>query len=327
MCVCVQFVTSIITCFKMAALDYKLDITSAAFDIPDFDEFLKACRCDPDDQWNVFHKTMEQYKSPAWIRARIYRVTASTCVDIYKAMSFPKRTQDKLASVYMKHLAAFNRSTCAPGESAPPASCAAMMYGLNNEEQGREAYLSQNTHLTYRPCGMFINQEGSIAASPDGLLFRDPQCADNESEWRQAELLEIKCPYRARAIEGANPDETKRLVIEAVPYLKYGKGHGKNRKVKIDRTCPQGLTYWHQIMCAMNVTGIHRCHFVVWTPYTCISVGYQYDPAWDHVASELASFWGVLVKVLHTEKQTQAVKQAAIAQSRKCPRHSPYTRK
>ena len=78
------------------------------------------------------------------------------------------------------------------------------------------------------------------------------------------------------------------MVVDRVPYLM---NCGPGGMVCLKRGNAQGRRYWNQIQLGMTVSGIHKCHFVVWTPHILISFGIKYDSNWQTFGQCLDGFW------------------------------------
>lgn len=122
----------------------------------------------------------------------------------------------------------------------------ATAHGLHFEAEAIQNYEQISGHTVSR-CGIFIDSDlAFLAASPDGIV-------------EGKIVVEVKCPFSAKG---------KEINDRTVPYLKKCDGGFTLKKNHI---------YYAQVMCQLSVTGLHTCHFIVYTICSIIIVEIERD--------------------------------------------------
>ena len=272
-----------------------IDIGNAVKGYTDFELFIKHIAKTDLERFLLSKLTQKQAASPAWMKARLFRITASVCSELVtvveKFMStsagFYKASLIKKANeMYLKHSTAANMLLFAPS-SQHKRNFPACQWGIDNESTAREKYLAFNTHLHCEQMGIVVSRSGALGASPDGVLFRNTEYTNNPEHWDKGELLEIKCPYKCRDTKGKDKEETVDLVVSQLDYLMFT----SPGTIELNQANAQGRKYFHQVQMGMHVLGLKRCHFLIWTPHISISFAVLYLESWDQIAKNLEFFW------------------------------------
>jgi hypothetical protein len=228
------------------------------------------------------------------------------------ALANVKKRKRKIETMFADHTNACNLSMT-PRVEKRENTPRPLQWGLDNEDLARRSYMERNPELSCVQTGMFVSADGALGASPDGIIYRCPQAeadciSKDPKRWKEGELLEIKCPWSVRHLVAETPEETMDLVVKQLGYLNVGCSQGYVPQVQLNRANAQGHKYYHQIMCAMNVTGIHKCHFVVWTPHVMFSIGYVYDEWWGAWCIKLTDFWFEFMRHTYAQRQKKQLK-------------------
>ena len=100
--------------------------------------------------------------------------------------------------------------------------------------------MAKHSDLKIQNCGVFLHKNHSyIVTSPDGIA--NCKCHGKT-------LIEIKCPFNIRN-KTIQEWRCSWMFLEKEGVL----------------TLPRTHRYYAQIISQMGVTGIHSCHFIVWT--------------------------------------------------------------
>ena len=263
------------------------DIVNLCKTSPDFETFIRYNQRSLDDRLTLAVMTQGQSISKHWKLNRLFRITASKCSEIVAFLQTgptEERLREKATKLYNDHIRSHNWITCNIAESA--CHIHALKYGLRNESTARKLYLSRNKHLTCTETGLLTSNTGALGASPDGILFRNPQHASKFSTWCEGEILEIKCPYKCRDTKGTDPSDARAKIVNELAYLKWN-----GDEIELNMCNAQGRNYFNQVQMQMHILGSFRCHFVIWTPHTMFSFPVAYNPEWRYVAELLTTFW------------------------------------
>lgn len=276
-----------------------LDLWELAFTCDSQDELLERCRITDRNRVLIADLTREQRDCREWWLARSFRITASMCGELESLIvsnggikglqAGSQAVPLKANSLFDNHRKAMNLRK----RGLPPKDSftyhRALRWGTENEATARELYLKQ-VKMKCLETGIILSTSGGLGASPDGLLYRDEKAMGDVNRFKEGELLEIKCPYSARDTYGASPEETRRKVINEIPYLREWVTDGV-KKLELNKSNSQGRRYWNQVQMGMYVSGIKKCHFVVWTPHILLSFGVCFDPKWEEYGQALQVFW------------------------------------
>ena len=174
---------------------------------------------------NIELNTRMQSLSPLWRKERQFRITASNFGTICKATE--KRDMRKLAHALLhpKDL-----------DNIP-----AIRYGREKEAVAVTA-MERDYGVKVNPVGLCVNPQWPfLGASPDGVIGDD--C-----------LLEVKCPYAARARE---------ITPVSVPYMKQVNG-----QLHLD----DSHSYYYQVQGQLMITGRPQCIFAVYTEVDMVAI-------------------------------------------------------
>lgn len=168
--------------------------------------------------------TTAQSECKEWFAERKLRVTASQFGDIIKRK---KDVNQKFLTRLFGPKRFSNEAT---------------EYGLRHEPDARKEYLRQRPNSHAHECGLVVNPQFSfIGASPDNKI-----CENGNTG-----LLEIKCPFNARA-------KTMEEAIADIPGFFL---HHENENIKLKRAD----NYYYQVQGQLLVTGAPFCDFIVWS--------------------------------------------------------------
>lgn len=184
-----------------------------------------------------------------WLQVREYRVTASNFGRVLKAVkrqSFPPSLFKTLRGQYAS-------TECAT----------AVKWGKTHEKEAVRAYSALH-RVVVEAAGMFVDESGMLAATPDGLIG-------------DREIIEVKCPYSARncTIEDV-ASKTKNF------FLRPSGG-----SLVLDTE----HDYYHQIQGNLHLGNRSLCHLVVWTPLQLAVIGVPYDHSWGKNVETLKLFY------------------------------------
>lgn len=200
------------------------------------DEFVEALKVDAS---SVEVATRLQSKSVRWHDERKYRVTASNFGVVCK-----RRAPNPPLVRRLLYATTIDMTT------------AALEWGRSHEEEARMEYeKTLESGYKVEACGLFVYENGFLAATPDGIVVDDHSNKDR--------LLEIKCPYSFR-------DDT---VLSACSSSKFFCTLEDNRP-RLKKT----HNYFYQIQGQMAIAGIHRCDFIVWTSKDLSVETVTFDP-------------------------------------------------
>jgi len=275
-----------------------LDLITDVNNYPEFHNFLKAVSKTDEERYLFANVTKMQAESDLWKRARLFRVTASVCVEVAKLFNNPlswvggnlkSQLQKKAKQMCVNHMKAFMNLSNNNNNGFNSAAC---QYGINNESQARAVYLKRNPHLFCKETGIVLSNSGGLGASPDGILYRSKRAMKDPLRWKEGELLEIKCPFNCRDIgsPNENQEQIREKIINKCKYLEWKTIMGE-RKITLNLEDPQGLKYYHQVQMGMYVSDLLLCHFVIWNKNICFSFGISFDQLWKTTASNLNYFW------------------------------------
>ncbi|SMN02463.1 phage-related exonuclease [uncultured Candidatus Thioglobus sp.] len=182
-----------------------------------------------DDLAAIEKATVGQSLRKRWHEERFGRLTASNFGRVCKVR--------KVESMAIKLLYA----------PSSVLSSSAIQWGKDHEDEARKQYQATLPpgHCV-RECGIFIHStSGYLAASPDGLVFRDGEKG----------ILEIKCPFSFRS---------KSSILEAIDNNKCLFCHidEETKSVMLKRN----HDYFYQVQGQMAVVGAQWCDFVIWAP-------------------------------------------------------------
>ena len=124
--------------------------------------------------------------------------------------------------------------------------------------------------LIVHESGIFISQQGFLAASPDGIVT-----SVNNSKEGYCGVIEIKCPYSCRFLSVREACSRKGFFCELV-----------NDEIHLRRN----HHYFYQIQGSMAVVGVEWCDFIVWTTKDLTIERIKFD----------STFWRDKFKLLHS---------------------------
>ncbi|XP_015778439.1 PREDICTED: uncharacterized protein LOC107356337 [Acropora digitifera] len=125
-------------------------------------------------------------------------------------------------------------------------------------------HLVRKGRLTETETGIWLDPNGVLGASPDGLTG-------------QNQVLEVKCPYTQRHLTIAE------AVLNDSFCLK--RNHDGTYQLKEDHL------YWHQVQGQLFLTRRHFCFFVVWTAKESTVLLIKRDETWAENIDILSEFY------------------------------------
>ena len=190
--------------------------------------FLESLKCTEEEREEIEKATREQSQSKRWFQERQLRLTASKFGLIVKR----RRQHTSLVSQLLY--------------KSVSASVSALQWGREHEADALNQYqqtLSDDIRVSR--VGIYIDQCGYLAASPDGIVM------DTNSQ--PMRLVEVKCPFSAQ-------DKTVEQACHEIKSFCCSLDEAKKPYLKSDHD------YYFQVQGQMAITGICECDFVVWTP-------------------------------------------------------------
>lgn len=236
------------------------------------EEVLSKIKTTKSESLELAIQTKQQSSSDLWRHIRGHRVTASKCGEILnlklKGGDLRKKAFKLFSKVCNGALLEQN-GICQSNIPAP------IKWGLEKESEARQLYLKNTPHFTCVEYGIFLSNSGILGASPDGILFRSLDDLQKAC-FRNAELLEIKCPYSKRLIRGKTQAQTTYMVMNSLKYIKQNKSGGYS----LNTRNTQGFKYWHQVQMSMFITETKTCRFVIYTPNMLYEFEVKKDLNW-----------------------------------------------
>lgn len=181
--------------------------------------------------------TIGQHANEKWLVGRKLRLTSSKFGMVIDACH-----RNKYPNSLMKNLL----------EGYNLQRVLAVQWGKDNEQTALQKFM-EVSHLAVVPTGMWIDESGILAASPDGLIGNDA-------------VLEIKCPYKYR-------EASLKTGVQDKKYLYYY----ENGKIIIQKQ----HAYYHQVQGQLYLTNRERCYFFIWTPNEREIFIINKDPSWE----------------------------------------------
>jgi hypothetical protein len=192
--------------------------------------------------------TVGQRDNPLWHHARNGRLTASNFGVVLNA----KRATPSLIK---RLLGEYDASRAK-----------AVVWGVNNENEAVKSFSNQ-TGLPVEETGIWLHPSGLLGASPDGLVGKN-------------HLIEVKCPYSARASTIADAvDNIKDFCLS------------RNSKTATSYTLRRKHVYWHQVQGQLHITGCEFCYFVVWATKDMAILNIRKDGSWAANLDLLRDFY------------------------------------
>jgi hypothetical protein len=176
--------------------------------------------------FEIAQETVGQSSNAKWCSLRRTLITASNFYSILHKL--PKTSTAKS----VEHLLYAMYSSSSKG---------ALRHGLDYEGEARDFYVA-TTGVHVEECGIFVDKDGMLGASPDGLIEEDG-------------LLEIKCPY--------TPYTNKcKSITEAIgkKWITYLDNSENEIKLKLNSQ------YYLQIIGQLGITGRSYCDLLVYIP-------------------------------------------------------------
>lgn len=68
--------------------------------------------------------------------------------------------------------------------------------------------------------GIWLHESGVLAASPDGIVIRGPDCAVHECETLVPELLEVKCPFSKRDVKVHDAAQDEKFFLGMLIHIR-----------------------------------------------------------------------------------------------------------
>ena len=182
----------------------------------------------PEDIHAVEKATRKQHDSRRWHEERYGRLTSSAFGDIVKCRLYEGHAVRK---IYPTHS---NLST------------SAIQWGRSKESVARQQYeqalKQQSPEMSVQQCGVYISNDGFLAASPDGIICNE--------EGSPVGTLEIKCPYTQR----------NKTIVDACKKSNFpceAEEDSVHLKTNHD--------YYYQVQGQLAILNLTWCDFVVWT--------------------------------------------------------------